>query len=259
VRILFVGDIFGAPGMRAFKGLLGRLKKELRVDLVIANGENVSGGFGINAQLAKEVFKAGADVITTGNHVWDRRELIEQIGSLSRVLRPHNLPKGAPGSGLCVVEVAGRRVAVLNLMGRIFMNPYDCPFRTADEVLDSFDARPDAIIVDFHAEATSEKQAMGYYLDGRVSAVVGTHTHVATADARVLEGGTGYISDVGMTGVRESVIGGDAKYAIRRFVKGVPGHFIQAKGRAALCGVLLELDNSGKCTLVRRIEEIETT
>ncbi len=259
MRILFIGDIFGTPGMRALDNLVGRLKKELRADFVIANGENASGGFGINAQLARQIFAAGVDVITTGNHVWDRREFIGEIASLSRVLRPHNLPASAPGSGVCVVKVGGRKVAVINLMGRIFMTPFDCPFRTADEVLDALGAeKPDAIIVDFHCEATSEKQAMGHYLDGRVSAVIGTHTHVPTADARVLAAGTGYISDVGMTGVQDSVIGGDPQYAIRRFVRGVPGHFIPAKGRASLCGVLLEVDDGGKCTLIRRIEETET-
>ena len=256
MRILFVGDIFGKPGLRTLNALLPEMKRVNRVDLVIANGENSASGFGVTTGTAREMFSAGVDVITTGNHVWDRREIMEKIDDMPRLLRPANLAPPVPGNGWCVVEAAGLRVAVINLVGRVFMDPVDCPFRTADSVLrDLKDMSPDAIVVDFHAEATSEKQALGHYLDGRVSAIVGTHTHVPTADARTLPGGTAFISDVGMTGVLDSIIGLDRDRITQRFLTGMPVSAPQAQGRGMLCGALIEIEKNRN--ILRRIDAFE--
>jgi metallophosphoesterase (TIGR00282 family) len=259
VKILFIGDIFGSPGIRTLKSVLGDLKKRLGADLVIANGENAAGGFGITCSVARELFAAGVDVLTMGNHVWDKREMLEKIGGFPRLVRPYNLPPETPGNGWCVAEAAGDRVAVLNLVGRVFMDPADCPFRAADEALAEIAAQVDTnfVFVDFHAEATSEKLALGYYLDGRVTALVGTHTHVPTADAMVLPRATGYLTDAGMTGARDSVIGLDRDRIVRRFVTGLPATSVAAEGRGLLMGVLVEADAQGRCTAIRRIDAQE--
>ena len=217
MRILFVGDVVGAPGRRIVRQRLKELKRDLGVELTIVNGENAAGGAGLTTATAEELFGAGADVITTGNHIWDKRDILGFLSREPRLLRPANYPEGSPGSGVVIVPVAGTHVAVLNLMGRVFMPLLDDPFRTADRILEEIRGKAVVSIVDFHAEATSEKMAFAWSFDGRVSAVLGTHTHVATADARVLPGGTAFITDAGMTGPFDSVIGVRKEQAIERF------------------------------------------
>ncbi|MHB8764532.1 MAG: TIGR00282 family metallophosphoesterase [Deferrisomatales bacterium] len=255
MRILFLGDVVGEPGLAALRRLPS-LSARLGADLVVANGENTANGLGITAKTAREMRSAGVQVVTTGNHVWDKKEFLGEIDALPWVIRPANYPPGAPGRGWCGVEVGGVLVAVANLSGRIFMDPLDCPFRAADRVLGEIGARTRVVLVDFHAEATSEKRALGWHLDGRVTAVLGTHTHVATADAQVLPGGTGYITDVGMTGPRDSVIGVPREGAVTRFVSQLPARLGVAKTDAVLCGVLVEADPAtGRCLGIERVEQ----
>ncbi|HET7420044.1 MAG TPA: TIGR00282 family metallophosphoesterase [Candidatus Dormibacteraeota bacterium] len=253
-RILFVADVVGQPGRDAVKAILPGLKKEARPHLTIVNGENSAGGFGLTAKIAAELKGAGADVITTGNHVFAQKEFVGELPNLDRVLRPANYPPSAPGQGWCVVEAAGHQVLVMNLIGRIFLDSLDDPFRAADAILA---AHPDVKIVfcDMHAEATSEKTAMGWYLDGRASAVVGTHTHIPTADARVLSGGTAYVTDVGMVGPRDGCIGMDKEVVIQRFLTGVPNRFVVASGAVTFNSVLVNIDAStGRATSIQRID-----
>ena len=253
-RILFVADVVGHPGREAVGALLPGLKKELEVDLAVVNGENSAAGFGLTAKLVEELRASGADVITTGNHVFAQKEFVTELPTLERVTRPANLPPEAPGKGWCVVEAAGHRVLVMNLMGRIFIDPIDDPFRAADAILAE---HPDVKIrfCDMHAEATSEKTAMGWYLDGRVSAVVGTHTHIPTADARVLPGGTAYVTDVGMVGPRDGCIGMDKDVVLKRFLTGVPNRFVVASGPVTFNSVLVTIStSSGQATSIQRID-----
>jgi 2',3'-cyclic-nucleotide 2'-phosphodiesterase len=226
--------------------------------LTIVNGENSAGGFGITAATARELQASGADVITTGNHVWDQKQFVEEIAAVERVLRPHNYPPGAPGTGVLVVEADGEQVLVMNLQGRIFLPDLDDPFRAADEVLAAHPG-PRIVFCDLHAEATSEKTAMGWHLAGRASAVVGTHTHVATADARVLPGGTAYVTDVGMVGPRDSVIGVQKEAALRRFLTGMPHRFETASGVVTFNSVLVTISRrSGRATAIQRIDREHT-
>jgi len=253
-RILFVADVVGQPGREAVKALLPALKKELRPQLTILNGENAAGGFGLTAKLVSELRGHGADVITTGNHVFAQKEFVGELPALDRVLRPANYPPSAPGQGWCVTEAAGHRVLVMNLIGRIFLDSLDDPFRAADSILA---AHRDVKVVfcDMHAEATSEKTAMGWYLDGRASAVVGTHTHIPTADARVLPGGTAYVTDVGMVGPRDGCIGMDKDVVIQRFLSGVPNRFVVASGPVTFNSVLVTINPStGLATSIQRID-----
>jgi 2',3'-cyclic-nucleotide 2'-phosphodiesterase len=254
MRILFIGDIVGSPGRRIVEERLADLVSGQQLDLVIANGENSAAGFGITPRLADELFAAGAEVITGGNHIWDRKEILEYVGHEPRLLRPANFAAGNPGRGLyCGTARNGVAYAVLNLQGRVFMASNDCPFRTADRELAAIPPEVKVIVVDFHAEATSEKQAMGWYLDGRVSAVIGTHTHVATADARVLPHGTGYITDAGMTGPHDSVIGMEKKAIIQRFLDGLPARFEVAEKDIRMNAVLLEVEPStGHCLSIKQ-------
>jgi len=254
LRILFLGDVVGAPGLKAVGSLLPSLVASEEADLVVANGENSAGGLAVTAETAAELHGAGVGVITTGNHVWDKKEILGRLKDFPRLLRPANYPPRTPGRGWCVVETPKGPVGVLNLSGRIFMDPLDCPFRTADAALAELREQTPVILVDFHAEATSEKRALGLYLDGRVTAVIGTHTHVPTADAQVLPGGTGYLTDVGMTGVVESVIGVPAENALERFLTQIPRSLGVAKGAGTLCGALVVADPSGRCLEVRRVE-----
>lgn len=257
MKILFVGDVFGKPGIRTLKTVLAGVRRETGADVVIANGENAASGYGITPAAAKELFSLGIDVLTTGNHVWDRREIMERMDDTTCLLRPANLSPRAPGKGWCIADYQHGRLAVVNLIGRVFMDPVDCPFRTADRVVDEvIKEEPTAILVDFHAEATSEKQAMGHYLDGRVTAVVGTHTHVATADARTLPGGTAYITDVGMTGVQHSIIGLDRDKICRKFVTGLPTGAKLAEGRGMMNAVLIDTNSEGTAT-IRRVDAFE--
>jgi metallophosphoesterase (TIGR00282 family) len=253
-KILFVADVVGHPGRDAVKAILPALKKDLRPNLTIVNGENAAGGFGLTAKIAAELKAAGADVITSGNHVFAQKEFVGELPNLERVLRPANYPPAAPGQGWCVVEAGGRQVLVMNLIGRIFLDALDDPFRTADAILAAHPG-PRIVFCDMHAEATSEKNAMGWYLDGRASAVVGTHTHVPTADARILPGGTAYVTDVGMVGPRDGCIGMDKDVVLQRFLTGVPNRFAVASGPVTFNSVLVNIDSSsGRATSIQRVD-----
>ncbi len=261
LKLLFVGDVFGSPGRRIVREHLGHVIEQHQVSLVVVNAENAAGGFGVTPQIAEELFDLGAHVLTTGNHVWDKREIIDYMKSVPpesherprRLLRPANYTAGSPGYGFYEGTLpGGERYAVLNLQGRVFMYPHDDPFRTADDLLKQIDAR--IILVDFHAEATSEKVAMGWHLDGRVTAVLGTHTHVPTADLRVLPGGTAYQTDVGMSGPYDSVIGVEKELVLHRFLTGMPGKFEPAKGDARMAATLIECDSqTGRAYAVERL------
>ncbi|MBC7104809.1 MAG: TIGR00282 family metallophosphoesterase [Firmicutes bacterium] len=259
MRVLVVGDIVGRPGRRAVKELLPGLVRRLGVDFTLANAENAAGGMGITRKVVEELLACGVDVLTTGNHVWQKKEVMQFIDGEPRVLRPANYPPGTPGRGLGVFETRDRvRVAVLNLLGRVFVGPVDCPFRCADELLRGLGGNVRVVVVDFHAEATSEKAALAWYLDGRVSAVVGTHTHVQTADERVLPGGTAYITDVGMTGPRDSVIGMKKEIIVERFLTQLPSRFEVATGPFQFNAVVVDVDPaSGRAVAIARVAESE--
>jgi len=249
VWVLFLGDIVGKPGRRAVREFLSRLRTYRDVDLVVANGENAAGGIGVTGPVIRELFDAGVDVLTGGNHTWDKREGVPLVRDEERVLRPANYPPGVDGRGWGLFRGrSGSPYVVVSLIGRVFMGQYDCPFRWMDETLPELRVQAPAVIVDFHAEATSEKRAMGVHLDGRVSAVVGTHTHVQTVDAQVMPGGTGYVTDAGMCGPLKSVIGMDPGEVLRRFLTQVPTRFEVASGEAEAAGVLFDIDpGSGTC------------
>ncbi|HEX3551906.1 MAG TPA: TIGR00282 family metallophosphoesterase [Thermoanaerobaculia bacterium] len=255
MKLLFVGDVIGKPGRRALQNLLPRLVDHHRADYVVVNVENSAGGFGVTPEVLKEIADLPIDVYTSGNHVWDKKEGVAILGHERRLLRPHNYPEGNPGTGLHVGETAaGVPVAVINLEGRVFMHNLDSPFLVADRLLAQLDPRIKTIFVDFHAEATSEKQALGFYLDGRVSAVVGTHTHVPTADERVLPGGTALLTDVGMTGPYESVIGMRPDKVLKRFLLQTPASFEVAKRDVRLAAVLVDVDEAtGKARGIERL------
>ncbi len=259
MNILFVGDIFGKPGRRIYLERIGDLKQRWEADLVLVNAENAAGGFGITEITAEELLTHQADVLTSGNHIWDKKEALAYITRQPRLLRPHNYPATVPGRGWTVVRARnGELVGVMNLMGRVFMEPLNCPFQAADRLLEEKPVEVQTVILDMHGEATSEKIAMGWYLAGKVSAVVGTHTHVPTADERILEGYTGFISDVGMTGTYDSVIGIKKESALKRMVHKLPERFEAATGPASLCAVLLQIDEqTGACQRIRRIQVSE--
>jgi metallophosphoesterase (TIGR00282 family) len=245
VRILFIGDIVGSPGRKIVHDRLADILTQRSVDLCIANGENSASGFGITPRLAEELFASGIEVLTGGNHIWDRKEILDFFPHEPRLLRPANFPNGSPGSGLFVGRAKnGVGYAVVNLQGRTFMTPLDDPFRTAERELGKISPDVKVVVVDMHAEATSEKQAMGWYLDGKVSAVVGTHTHVATADERVLPGGTAYITDVGMTGPHDSIIGMEKQGIMQRFLDSMPARFAVAERDVQMNAVLVDVDEA---------------
>jgi len=251
LRVLLIGDIIGRPGRRATSELLPKLRDEHGIDLVIANGENAAGGIGLTPKTAEELFKSGVDVISSGNHIWHHKEIIPLLDDEPRILRPLNMPPGVPGHGHLVIG----QVMVVNLLGRVFMGHYDCPFRALDHLLEEVNPRPQIIIVDFHAEATAEKIALGWYLDGRVSAVLGTHTHVGTVDIRVLPRGTAFVSDVGMVGAADSVIGDDIDLAINRFLTLMPHRLSVGKGNTTFNSVLVEIeDDTGKAQRIERVD-----
>lgn len=256
MKILFVADIFAQPGRRVAAALIPELVRDREIDLVIANGENAAGGFGLTDNIARKLHSYGIDVVTNGNHVWDRKEFIPFLEKSDRVLRPFNYPEDAPGIGSTVVAArSGTPVAVLSLQGRTSMPSTDCPFRTGRAEVERLRNVTPLVFVDFHAEATAEKAALGFYLDGLATAVVGTHTHVQTADERILPGGTAYLTDAGMTGVRESVIGVRPEMAIRRFLTQVPTRFKPAEGQATLCGALIEADpETGRAAQIERLQ-----
>lgn len=243
--ILFVGDIVGSPGRQILKDHLADIIQQRKIDLAIVNCENAASGFGITPRLAEELFNAGADVLTGGNHIWDRKEILEYFPQQPRLLRPANFPDGLPGSGLYIGgSRQGISYAVLNLQGRTFMAPIDCPFRAAERELARLPKDVRVVLVDMHAETTSEKQAMGWFLDGKVSAVVGTHTHVATADAHVLPKGTAFITDVGMTGPHDSIIGMTKEPIIQRFLSSLPARFEVAEGDVQMHAVVIDVDEA---------------
>ena len=256
IRVLHIGDIFGQPGRRTLQELLPGVKAEYRPDLVIANGENAAGGIGLTPETAGELFLAGAEVITTGNHVWRHRDVKRLLQDEPHVLRPQNYPPGAPGKGWVVVSVAGGvPVGVANLEGRVFMSNLDDPFRAADELLDGPLKGAAAVIIDFHAEATSEKAALAWHLDGRVSAVLGTHTHVPTADERILPQGTAFQSDVGMTGPHDTVIGVAPEIALQRFATARPFRFQVGQGNERLQATIVDIDEQdGLAVAIQRID-----
>lgn len=255
-KILFIGDIIGKPGRIAVRELLPRLVGEYSPDLVIANGENAAGGFGITTEVAEEIKRLQVDVITSGNHIWDKKEIYDYIRNEKRLLRPANYPPGAPGAGWAVFECAsGVKVGVVNLLGRVFMDNVDCPFRTGREIVSKIREETPVVFVDFHAETTSEKAAIGWHLDGLASAVVGTHTHVQTSDERVLPGGTAYITDAGMTGPTDSVIGMQKDSIIQRFLSQMPVKFDVAARGIELQGVFVKINNSdGRASGIERIK-----
>jgi metallophosphoesterase (TIGR00282 family) len=261
IKILLIGDIVGDPGRRVIAHRLAEVKAAHRLDLVIGNAENAAGGFGITPKIAEELFAMGIDVLTTGNHVWDKREAIDYLAKERRILRPANYPEGTPGLGRYVIELAGGvQVGVLQLMGRVFMPMTDCPFQAARRELEWLRASTRLIIVDMHAEATSEKRAMGWFLDGQVTAVLGTHTHVQTADEEILPQGTAYLTDVGMTGPMASVIGITPESSIERFLTQRPRRYETAAGPAILQGAIVTLDSStGRATAIERLQLREET
>ncbi len=256
MRIIFIGDIVGKGGRNAVKALLPSIINKFKLDFVIANGENAAGGFGITEKIANDLFNIGINVITTGNHVWDKKEFIPEISKIDRIIRPSNYPPGVPGYGSVVIQTNnGLKIGVLNLSGRVFMSNIDCPFRKGMEEIKKLKEQTNIIIVDFHAEATSEKIAFGYYVDGNVSAVIGTHTHVQTADEKILPGGTAYITDVGMTGPVNSIIGIEIDQIIQRFLTNMPMRFEVAKGNCTLSAVILEInEETGKATAIQRLQ-----
>ncbi len=255
MRILFIGDIVGSPGRKIVHERLADIVAQQSVDLCIANGENSASGFGITPRLADELFASGIEVLTGGNHSWDRKEIMEYLPHEPRLLRPANFPNGSPGKGVFISKAKnGTGYAVLNLQGRTFMTPIDDPFRAATQQLALVPPEVKVILVDMHAEATSEKQAMGWYLDGKVTAVVGTHTHVATADNRVLPNGTAYITDVGMTGPHNSVIGMETQGVLQRFLDSLPARFSVAEGDVQMNTVLIDADEStGRARSIERL------
>jgi metallophosphoesterase (TIGR00282 family) len=253
LRILAIGDIIGKPGRRAVKEILPGLCDEHNIDLIIGNGENAAGGLGLTPGTAEELFDSGIDVITTGNHIWAYNEIIPYLDSELAILRPLNYPPMNPGRGYLLKN----NVLIINLLGRVFMGHVDCPFRAIDQLLTESEHKSIPIIVDFHAEATSEKVAMGRYLDGRVSAVLGTHTHVGTTDAHILPGGTAYVTDIGMVGPIDSVIGDDPDSVINRFLTQIPSRLSVGKGKVSFDAILVEVDEkTGKALDIKRIQKV---
>ena len=256
IRVLFIGDVVGKPGRRVVSRLLPGFRKESNIDFCIANGENAAGGMGITSDVAEELFASGIDVLTSGNHIWDKKEILKRIDGLPRLLRPSNYPDGVPGKGAITVRVVdGLEIAVLNVAGRVFMPNLDCPFRVSERDIKELKKSTPVVFVDIHAEATSEKIALGWFLDGIATAVIGTHTHVQTADERILPGGTAYISDAGMTGSFDSVIGVKKEYVLQRFLTQMPIRLDVAGDDLRMCGVIVEVDtSSGKADRIERFQ-----
>ncbi|MGB9857582.1 MAG: TIGR00282 family metallophosphoesterase [Dictyoglomaceae bacterium] len=256
MKILFLGDIVGGIGRKGVAMFLPKVKEEYNIDLVIGNVENAAGGFGITEKVVREIFNAGVDVLTSGNHIWDKKEGIPLLDSCERIIRPANYPKGVPGKGHIILSHFGKKICIINLQGRIFMEPVDNPFTVVEEVIEKVREETNIILVDMHAEATSEKIAMGYFLDGKVTAVIGTHTHVQTADEKILEGGTGYITDVGMCGAEDSILGVEKEAVLKKFLLQIPQRFeIPEKGLFKMEGVIIEVEeNTGKTKKIERLQ-----
>lgn len=258
VKILFIGDVMGRSGRSAVRDLLPELREQYKPKLVIANGENLAGGLGLTQGTAEELFSYGVDLLTTGNHIWDKKESLDYIAREERILRPANYPRDTPGRGHTVLDLGdGVSAAILNLAGRIFMAPLDNPFTGANGIISELREKTRIVILDFHAEATSEKVAMGWYLDGKVSAVIGTHTHVQTADERTLPNHTAYITDVGMTGPIDSIIGMDKDSVIQRFLTQMPSRFEVPKGDVMFCAVVVDIDpDNGRAMSIERLQKV---
>ncbi len=255
MKILFIGDVVGSPGRNQLQHYLPKLKQKYQPQLTIVNGENAAAGKGITEKIYKQFLEWGAQIITMGNHTWNKKEIFEFIDSAKYMIRPANFPEGTPGQGMQYINWNGIKIAVINLQGRTFLDPIDDPFRKADELVDEARKHTNIIFVDFHAEATSEKQAMAWYLDGRVSAVVGTHTHTQTADERILDSGTAYITDVGMTGPYNGILGTDREAVMKRFLTSLPVRFeVTDEGKDQLNGVIIDIDDkTGKAKNIKRI------
>lgn len=258
MNILFIGDIYGNSGKKAVKEIVPQLREELKIDFCIANGENSAAGSGITYIIANELYKAGVDCITMGNHTWSKKEILNFIDSENRIVRPANYPANVPGRGYTILKNSkGMELAVLNLMGRVYMDSIECPFLTADRVIQEIKAKTKVVFVDMHAEATSEKIALAWYLDGRICCLAGTHTHVPTADERILPFGTALISDVGMTGPYDGVIGVEKDLIIERFINRMPQKFEAAKGKVQFNSIFLVVDEkTGKCLKIERISKV---
>ena len=254
MQILFVGDIFGKPGREIARRAIPAIVEQRGIDFVVANVENSAAGFGVTGDIAETILGYGVDVMTSGNHVWDKKEVLEYIPRQPKLLRPANFPAGVPGRGSCVGRTrSGDAVGVLNLMGRVFMSPLDDPFALALREIEALRAKARVILVDFHAEATSEKVAMGWHLDGKVTAVIGTHTHVQTADDRILPRGTAYLTDAGMTGPHDSIIGVEKEAALARFLTGLPTRFDTATGNPRLHAVIVDVNEDGRASAILRL------
>jgi len=257
MRVLFLGDIVGRPGRDIIRNALASFRKKEKIDFAAANAENAAGGSGVTPEIAEELFKHGVDVITSGDHIWKKHEIYDLLESSDRIIRPLNYPRGVPGKGSTVVDAAeSGKIAVINLVGRVFMEAVDCPFERVRAELEGLKKKTPVVIVDIHAEATSEKMAMGWYLDGVVSAVIGTHTHVQTADEKILPGGTAFITDCGMTGPHDSVIGRKKEKILTRFITQMPTRFEVATEGLEMQGVIVDIDEkTGKATGIKRVQE----
>lgn len=254
MRILFVGDVVGSSGRQMIQDYVPKLKKKYSPTVTIINGENAAGGRGITEKIYRSFLEAGAQAVTLGNHAWDNREVFEFIDNAKYLVRPANFPEGTPGKGLIFLNCNGIEVAIINLQGRTFLPPLDCPFKKVDDLIAQAKKRTSIIFIDFHAEATSEKQALGWYVDGRATAVVGTHTHVQTADNRILPNGTAYITDVGMTGPYDGILGMERGAVLKKFLTALPVRFEVAEGRTQLSAVLVDVNPStGKASRIERI------
>ena len=254
MRIMLVGDVVGRAGRRAFRTITPQLRSEKSIDVVIVNGENSAGGKGFTRKALDELYAGGADVVTAGNHVWDKKDVFAFVDDEPFLVRPANYPDGTPGKGYCIFPFKAANIAVMNLSGRSFMPALDCPFQKADEILAEIGGQADVVVLDFHAETTSEKLAMGHYLDGRADIVVGTHTHVQTADEQILPGGTAYITDLGMVGAHDSILGVRKEIVIQKFRTGMPVRFDMAEGAAEYAAVIVDIEPNGRRAL--RIERI---
>ncbi|OWZ83113.1 TIGR00282 family metallophosphoesterase [Natranaerobius trueperi] len=257
MRILMIGDIVGNPGRKCIRDLLPKIKENYNIDFTIANCENLAGGKGINKKVINNIFTYGVDVATSGNHIWDKKEIFDFIDSETRILRPANYPVKTPGRGYHIFELNGNNIGIINLSGRVFMSDLDCPFQKASTIIEELRSQCKIILLDFHAEATSEKMALGRYLDGKASAIVGTHTHVQTSDERIFENGTGYITDIGMTGPYESILGVESEPVINNFLTQLPERFEVASGKVQFNGVVIEIEEAdGKCKDIERIQDL---
>ncbi|WP_408955928.1 TIGR00282 family metallophosphoesterase [Natroniella sp. ANB-PHB2] len=257
MKVLMIGDIVGRAGRRAVRELLPVIKEEYEIDFVIANGENAAGGFGLTEAVVENLTDYGIDLLTTGNHTWDNKDIFEFINKTTRVIRPYNYPTQVPGVGIKIIEKEYLSLGVINLIGRVYLGDYNCPFRSLDQAVEKVVDKVDGIVVDFHAEATSEKEALGWYADGKVGAVVGTHTHVQTADERVLPHNTAYMTDLGMTGAIDSILGMNIDEPLERFLTQMPQRFKVATGDTQLCGLMVDIDDkTGKAKKVKRITRI---